>query len=397
VGGHLPGGADTGTTVGASRGTFGEDLAFLDAHTRTVVIASGDNQVVVCPQYQGRVMTSSSSGANGLSHGWINRSLIESGKVLSQFNPLGGEDRIWVGPEGGQYSVYFSPGDPFDLDHWQVPAAFDREPFEVLEQSSARVRMASSFELTNYSGFRFEVRLVRVVRVWEREDVNHFLSYIVPDSVKFAAFTSGNRIQNVGKVPWEKSTGLLSIWILGMYPPSDGATVILPFQLGPELRFGPIVNDAYFGRVPEDRIAVRDGVIFFKADGRHRSKIGINHRRSLGKIGSFDADRKILTIVLYNRPQGAPSFVNSMWEIQELPYAGDAVNSYNDGPPAPGRSPLGPFYELETSSPGAALEAEKFLQHDQTTIHLEGPLPELDAIARSSLGVSLKEIGLALP
>ena len=49
-------------------------------------------------------------------------------------NVFGGEDRFWLGPEGGQFALYFKPGDPFDLDHWQVPEADrlgklgDREP-----------------------------------------------------------------------------------------------------------------------------------------------------------------------------------------------------------------------------------------------------------------------------
>ena len=59
----------------------------------------------------------------------------------------------------------------------------------------------------------------------------------------------------------------------------------------------------------------------------------------------------MLTLVQYTRPAGATRYVNSMWAIQQNPYGGDVINSYNDGPPAPGAAPLGPFYELETSSP----------------------------------------------
>ena len=40
-------------------------------------------------------------------------------------NVFGGEDRFWLGPEGGQFALYFKARDPFDFDHWQVPAAFD--------------------------------------------------------------------------------------------------------------------------------------------------------------------------------------------------------------------------------------------------------------------------------
>jgi hypothetical protein len=81
-----------------------------------------------------------------------------------------------------------------------------------------------------------------------------------------------------------------------------------------------------------------------------------------------------------------------MWEIQEKPFAGDVVNSYNDGPSAPGAKPLGPFYELESSSPAAALAPGETLAHIHTTMHFQGPEKALDQIARKVLGVGLVEI-----
>ena len=95
----------------------------------------------------------------------------------------------------------------------------------------------------------------------------------------------------------------------------------------------------------------------------------------------------MLTIVSFDLPAGAGDYVNSMWEIQKQPFAGDVVNSYNDGPPAPGAKPLGPFYELETSSPAAALAPGASLTHVHRTLHLEGEKAALDAIARRVLGV----------
>jgi hypothetical protein len=73
------------------------------------------------------------------------------------------------------------------------------------------------------------------------------------------------------------------------------------------------------------------------------------------------------------------------------------VNSYNDGPPAPGAKPLGPFYELETSSPAAALGPGESLRHVHRTFHFQGPRPELDALARRLLGAPLDAIEQALP
>jgi hypothetical protein len=84
-----------------------------------------------------------------------------------------------------------------------------------------------------------------------------------------------------------------------------------------------------------------------------------------------------------------------MWEIQEEPFAGDAVNSYNDGPPEPGVAPLGPFYELETSSPAAALHPNEMMRHVQRTFHIQGSEEALNPIAKRLLGVGLEAIEAA--
>ena len=113
-------------------------------------------------------------------------------------------------------------------------------------------------------------------------------------------------------------------------------------------------------------------------------------------LGSYDADGKVLTIVQFTQPGGVTDYVNSLWKLQDEPFAGDAANSYNDGPPAPGAKPLGPFYELESSSPAAALAPGASLTHVHRTVHLTGTEHDLDAVARAVLGVSLEEIKSAL-
>jgi YhcH/YjgK/YiaL family protein len=214
--------------------------------------------------------------------------------------------------------------------------------------------------------------------------------------VDLVAFESDNRITNAGKAPWKRETGLLSIWILGMFNPSPATTIVVPIRPGPDSSLGPKVTSDYFGAVPPDRLSVRDNVIYFSGDGRFRSKIGIGPRRSKGVLGSYDAANRVLTIVQFSQPEGVTDYVNSLWKIQDDPYAGDAANSYNDGPPAPGAKPLGPFYELESSSPAAALAPGASLSHGHRTIHLTGSEAALDAIARPLLGVALADITTAL-
>jgi len=374
--------------------TFADDLSFLKKHTDVVLLSdsSGQRQLVVAPKYQGRVMTSTAGGPTGLSYGWINREHIASGKLVEHINVFGGEDRFWIGPEGGQFSIFFKKGVPFDLEHWYTPAPIDTEPFELVSASRSQAVLKKDMVLENYSGTVFHLRVDRTVRLLEEDQALAVLGLKPTDSVKIVAFESDNRMTNTGDKPWTKDTGLLSIWILGMFNPSPQTTVVIPFNPGPVDKLGPVVNDAYFGKVPPDRLVVKDRVLFFRGDGQYRSKIGLSPQRAKPVLGSYDALNKVLTIVQYNKPADVTDYVNSMWELQDEPYKGDVVNSYNDGPAEPGAKPLGPFYELETSSPAAALKPGQTIQHIHRTIHLQGPEQDLDPIARALLGVSLDQI-----
>ena len=140
---------------------------------------------------------------------------------------------------------------------------------------------------------------------------------------------------------------------------------------------------------------VEEQRLFFRGDGTRRGKIGISPQRSKGIAGSYDAAGKVLNIVTYNVQDAPNGFVNSMWELQDKPYAGDVINAYNDGSPEPGVAPLGPFYELETSSPAAALKPGETMKHTQRTFHIQGPEEELDPLAKKLLGVRLDAVKTA--
>jgi hypothetical protein len=377
---------------------FTDDVAFLKQHVEVVVLSdrTGSTQVAVIPAYQCRVMTSTAGGAQGNSYGWVNRELIASGEKKEHINVYGGEDRFWIGPEGGQYSVFFKKGDPFDLDHWFTPATVDTEPFELVAKTQDRVHCRRLIELTNYSGKTFNLEVNREIRLLDTKSAQKNLGAPIKPGVKVVAYESINSIRNIGTKAWTKSSGLLSIWILGMFNAADATTIVLPFIKGEESKLGPVVNDTYFGKVPSERLVIKDGVMYFAADANYRSKIGVPPRRAKSMLGSYDALNKVLTIVQFTLPKGATGYVNSMWEIQKDPFGGDAVNSYNDGAPKPGAAQLGRFYELETSSPALALKPNETGTHVSRTMHLEGPEKELDAVARATLGVGLDEIKAGL-
>ncbi|HNR31739.1 MAG TPA: hypothetical protein PKI11_12700 [Candidatus Hydrogenedentes bacterium] len=380
--------------VASGQPTFADDLAFLMDHLDVIALVApgGKAQVAVVPAYQGRVMTSTARGPEGVSFGWVNRELIASGKIQPHINVYGGEDRFWMGPEGGQFAIFFAPDAPFDLEHWQTPAVIDTEPFDVVEQAADRVSFRKTTRVGNRAGASFDVRIDRVVRMLSPEQVGKILGVDLPEGLDVVAYETENTLTNVGDAPWQKETGLLSIWILGMYNASPDTTVVVPFVAGPESELGPKINDAYFGKVPPDRLVVGEDIAFFKGDARHRGKLGVAPRRAKPVIGSYDARNHALTIVHYTKPEGAEDYVNSMWELQDAPYAGDVVNSYNDGPLAPGKPGLGNFYELETSSPAAALPPKGSITHVHRTIHLQGDEAALSAVAGACLGASTDAI-----
>lgn len=380
---------------------YSDDVTFMKKHTPIVTLKAGEAAVAIAPAYQGRVMTSTFDVNGGPSFGWINRPVIEKGflsdedkkgKLEEHIYIFGGEERFWLGPEGGQFAIFFKPGAKFEFSDWVTPPAIDTEAFELVETNDASATFTHSTELVNYSGTKFNVGIERTVKLLGQQDAGKMLDVELPAGLKMVAYETDNRITNAGDNAWTAETGLLSIWMLGMYNPAPKTTVVIPFKKGGAKLLGPKVTDDYFGKVPPEYLQVQKQKLFFKGDGTRRGKIGVSAQRSKGIAGSYDADGKVLNIVTYNVQEAPNGYVNSAWKLQEKPFAGDVINSYNDGSPEEGKLPLGPFYELETSSPAAALKPGETMKHVQRTFHIHGPEELLDPLAKKLLGASLEAI-----
>jgi hypothetical protein len=353
-------------------------------------LKNGNAALAIVPSWQGRVMTSTSEGAHGFSFGWINRELIASGKALPHINPFGGEERLWLGPEGGQFSIFFKKGDEFIYEKWQTPAFLDTIPFKVTTVSDSSATFTHDVEIDNYSGTAFKLGIDRKVTLLTAVQIIKETGIDLAGT-NFVAYRSENRLTNKGEDVWKKESGLLSVWMLGMFNPSPAVTVVIPIRQGDDKILGVQVNDNYFGPIANDRLKVAGNNIYFRADGKNRGKIGIPPLRSTGALGSYDFENNILTLLICKLPEGVKDYVNSAWKIQDDPYSGDALNSYNDGPLEDG-SQMGPFYEIETSSPAAALKPGESITHNQITIHITGEKRLLNNVAVKSLGASLEEI-----
>lgn len=370
------------------KGSFGYDLIFLKKKDSVIVLESSDGlaKAIISPKYQGKVFTSTAEGDTGKSFGWINYKAFDA-KLDPHMNAYGGEDRLWLGPEGSKFALFFKPGTKMEFANWHTPAAFDRESWKLVSRDDKQVSLSKEMSLQNYAGTELELRIDRSISLLAREDIQKALE-VQPDSaVKTIGIRTDNAITNTGSAAWTPQTGAPCLWNLDMFNPSPGVVIVIPYK---ENETGKVATTDYFGQIPPDRVIYKNGHLFFKADGKSRGKLGMPPSRTKAIAGSYDAINNVLTITVFDVESKA-TYLNQEWTPDKDPMIGDAVNSYNDGPLADGTQ-MGPFYEIESVSPGAFLKPGEKLTHQHCIFHFTGDKAGLDKIAKKTLGISLNEI-----
>ena len=375
---------------------FGEDLAFIKRFFSTQVLTNSDGASLFCvAELQGRTMTSSTNGEQGRSHGYINYAAVEKGMVDPQINLFGGEDRIWISPEGGQFSVFFEPGsEKMDFASWRTPPCIDSDPFELIDTQSDSLTYQIESSVTNMSGFKFDFSLQRKVTLLTRDKVVADLATDIPDTVRLVGYVADNKITNTSETPWVQETGLIGLWAICMNPPAPNAVLIVPYKKGDDKELGQIVTADYFGELSGDRLKVNEdlGLVLLRGDGDFRSKLGISFARACSRLGSWTPETGVLAVVDFNLPETAPNgYTNNLWKYQDNPYEGDVINAYNDGPNDSGGK-LGGFFELETISPALPLKKDESYTHSTRIVRFEGDRDALDQLAQTLFGATLSQL-----
>ncbi|HYW79875.1 MAG TPA: DUF6786 family protein [Thermoguttaceae bacterium] len=390
---------------------YGQVKQFLAEHTDIVELKNDkQGRLIVCPEYQGRVMTSTVDGDDGMSFGFICYDFIKQGQNDPHFNNYGGEERMWISPEGGPFSLWFEPGmQTQKLEDWYTPKDLNEGPWEVVAadrdtaERDTLVKMQRKMNLQNTSGTKFDVTVTRDVRMLAGRDIAELFDTAVSDildgdilngeSVKSVAFETINRITNDGDA-WTLDDGLISVWMLGMFNSSPQSVTIVPYREGDEAELGTAVRADYFGKLTPERLKVLPGAILFRADGNFRSKLGTTKQRAVDVLGSIDFANEVLTLVKFSMPENPVEepYMNNLWGNRlDEPYDGDVINAYNDGPNELGTQ-MGKFYELETLSPAGRLKTGETLTHCNRTVHIRADRATLSRIAKSVLGIDLETV-----
>ena len=138
-----------------------------------------------------------------------------------------------------------------------------------------------------------------------------------------------------------------------MFTPSPSTTIVVPIKAGPESELGVKVTSDYFGQVPPDRLVVKDDVIYFCADGKYRSKIGINPKRSKARVwAATTRTTRCSPSCSSASPPASPITSTRSGSSRTIPTAAMRPTATTTARPRPGAKPMGPFLRAGILFPG---------------------------------------------
>jgi hypothetical protein len=261
---------------------------------------------------------------------------------------------------------------------------------DIIGVDNKKASFRKEMEVINYLGNCLKLRVDRSVALIEQSEIEADINILLNPNVKTVGYATDNMVVNLNDFEWTKETGTICTWMLDMFNPAPKAVTFIPFIEGDETELGKIVTSDYFGEIPVDRLKITDRMIYLKTDGKYRSKLGLNAKRTTAIAGNYDPGSKRLTIVTFNVDKDA-TYLNQEWNPAKDPLTGDAMNAYNDGPLADG-SIMGPFLELESVSPAAFLKPMQTLSHKHSVYHFIGEEADLSPITEKLFGISIDEI-----
>ncbi len=364
-------------------GSFGFDLKQVEASEKPMVLTRGDAQLIISEAFQARVITSTSRGLQGTSYGWIDFKALEKNKNGETKYSYGGEDRLWLGPLGSRFSMFYG-GNKIHGGNWQVPGLIDTAAFALVSKTAHSAQFEKAAIIKNNVGTSFDIRINRQIDLLSKDDIEGDLGTSIPSQLSYVGFQSYNEITNLGP-DWNQENGLIAPWVLGMFPGQENSFAIFPFITSEEK---PLAVQKYLNDFGEDRLQVLDSVLLFKTDGKFRSKIGLKSANTKPIIGSFDSKNNVLTIITFSYDASGDFLSSTESEAVDL-FGGDVVNSYNNGIDDEGKAT---FYELESAAPARALATEASISHVHATYHFEGDFKKLNEISKAVLGFDLKGI-----
>ncbi|WP_111709336.1 DUF6786 family protein [Lutibacter citreus] len=364
--------------------TFEEDIEVLKKIEDLTILKNDDAMIAVSGTYQARVFTSTSNGIKGRSYGYFNKRLIQNNEYKTNLTSLGGEGRLIFAPEVGKYATFFAPNTEQTANTISPSPDMKSKIFNELDRTNLSITSGNKMQIRNANSYIFELNVKRKISLKTNSQIQDELKITLNNNLKAVAFSAESWVRNIGKKQWDKEKGLLSIWDIGCIKSSPKTIVIIPTKN----KIEEVTN--YFTPLNSDRVNIKNGVVFYKADTNYMNKIGIQQENIKNVFGSYSPEINLLTICTFNFIENEDYYANCVWGHSK-PYKGDVINIFN-GEVNEELDRNWPFYEMETLSSQKELKPNKEIYHRQTIFHFEGAKEELNKISKKVLGVELTEI-----
>ncbi|MDR3233185.1 MAG: hypothetical protein LBT46_05915 [Planctomycetaceae bacterium] len=343
-------------------------LSYLTKQTATVELSNrSGGHVAVCPQWNGRIMTSCCDGFESQGFGFINVPEINrnsQNKVLCNF---GGEDAWTMTPAGVS--------------------------FEVENDSSDEAVLKSSITATDANGKAAQFHLSRTISLLDETDIEtvfgtHIARVLEVPDVLSVGFVSHNAVRS-------NDDTVLSSRMRGMFNATDHTVLIVPLMQDTEEsdRF-PYRLD-FLGSSPHHRIRHLPDKLLFIADGAKRCQLSVRYNNAAAVIGSVEFRSGLLTLWTFHIPD-----VPALKDETELEYvsmntamaAENFLRFTNYGKTFSGVTEQMKCYEINSFSAPQELFPDEELTYRQYTLHINAENEVLDEIVREVFGVTYRQV-----
>ena len=360
--------------------SYGEIKERIEERTDCIELLNHDRQsrMLLSAEMQGRVLTSTNTGGDGRSLGWISPNAFDHDGLNG--NAFHGEERVWIGPLGSQHSFYYGQIKPLSEDNWDVPASFSDEPFTLVSHDDTSAVFYKKIALTNHVGTHFSMELERKVCLLKAIELSQ------QHNINYVGYEITQRLTNTDTVQWRRETGLATLWDMNSFKGSDSSFAIIPINASRKI---PVYT--YLSELDQSRLVETSNAVWFRTDGKYRSKIGLSPQCTKGLLSSYEPEEHTLRIIEFRQSPDDSLYSNSHVYAQEKPYMGESIPIYNHGPMDLSLGEDNAFYELESSAAMQELMPYESIYHYHKVHQFTGAFDDLNLIAFSLLGVDLND------
>ena len=303
-------------------------------------------RVAVCPEWNGRVMTSTCGGLEGDSFGCINVQAIDT----DSYDDFGGEDQWTLSPLIHSFAVESIKAHHAVLQH--------------------TLRMADA------NGTSVECQLTREIFLLSRFQASEMFDDAVTEALKqidvsVVGFYTENTVRSPERV-------YIACRQRGMFNASPHTAVIVPAPPMSFLSEPFSVDIDYLGGAPHGRIRYLSKTLLIRADGQRQCQVTMPYSTAPPIIGAIERRSGTLTLWTFDLPKE--------YELN------DVIRIYNPGRLQGEELDWGTYYEMNCFSAARELEPEYPLTSSQCTLHINAANAVLDDLIRQIFGVTLEDV-----